>query len=205
VDWKRLLAYISGSVDQELLLRNEYLAAENRILRNQIKGRLRLADGERKTLAELGKRLGKKALEEVANIVKPETILKWHRALIARKFDGSKNRVSQGRPKIEAELEALIIRLAKENRSWGYDRIIGALRKHHDLRAGQQHDLDTARRTYGHRIRRHRDRGIHLRHQRQHAHEDRSPGHGAGEDHLVSLHVRDQSVRVSGHPLQGQE
>ncbi len=53
MDWKRLLAYITGSVDQELLLRNEYLAAENRILRNQIRGRLRLTDGERRTLVEI--------------------------------------------------------------------------------------------------------------------------------------------------------
>jgi len=127
VDWKRLLAYISGSVDQELLLRNEYLLTENRILRNQLKGRLRLTNGERKTLAEIGKRLGKKTLDEIANIVRPETILAWHRALIARKFDGSKNRKSPGRPKTEAKLEALIIRIAKENRSWGYDRIVGAL------------------------------------------------------------------------------
>ena len=79
MDWKTMLAYISGSVDEELLLRNEYLVAENRILRNQIKGRLRLNDGERRTLAEIGKRLGKRALEAVANIVKPETILGWHR------------------------------------------------------------------------------------------------------------------------------
>ena len=128
MDWKRLLAYISGSVDQELLLRNEYLVTENRVLRNQLKGCLRLTDGERKTLAEIGKRLGKKALDEVANIVRPETILAWHRRLIARKFDGSKNRASQGRPKIEAEIEALIVRLAKENKGWGYDRIVGALK-----------------------------------------------------------------------------
>jgi putative transposase len=127
VDWKRLLAYISGSIDQELLLRNEYLVTENRILRNQLKGRLRLTDGERKTLAEIGTRLGKKALEEVANIVRPETILRWHRALIARKFDGSKKRTAPGRPGTEAALEALIVRLAKENRRWGYDRIVGAL------------------------------------------------------------------------------
>ncbi len=61
MDWKRLLAYITGSVDQQLLLRNEYLAAENRILRNQITGRLQLTDGERSTLAAIGKKLGKKA------------------------------------------------------------------------------------------------------------------------------------------------
>ncbi len=100
MDWKRLLAYISGSVDQELLLRNEYLVTENQILRNQLKGRLRLTDGERKTLAEIGKRLGKKALEEIASIVKPETILAWHRRLVAKKFDGSKNRKYPGRPRM---------------------------------------------------------------------------------------------------------
>ncbi len=68
MDWKTMLAYITGSVDQELLLGNEYLVAENRILRNQIQGRLRLTDGERRTLAEIGKQLGKRALEEVASI-----------------------------------------------------------------------------------------------------------------------------------------
>ena len=67
MDWKQLLAYITGSVDQELLLRNEYLVIENRILRQQIRGRVRLSDGERKTLANLGKRLGKHALKEVAS------------------------------------------------------------------------------------------------------------------------------------------
>jgi len=97
--WKRLLSYISGSVDQELVLRNEYILAENRILRQQIKGRLKRTDTERKTLAEIGKQLRKKALEEVATIVKPETILSWHRKLIAKKFDGSKNRSCPGRPK----------------------------------------------------------------------------------------------------------
>src|SRR5438445_13293732 len=127
MDWKTLLAYITGSVDQELLLRNEYLVTENRILRNQIKGRVRLSDGERKTLAEMGQKLGKKALAEVAKIVKPDTILVWHRTLVAQKFDGSQQRQSPGRPKIGPELEALIVRMAREDRSWGYDRIVGAL------------------------------------------------------------------------------
>ena len=98
MDWKKLLAYITGSVDQELLLRNEYLVTENRILRRQIQGRLKLTDAERKSLAELAKRLGKKALEEVANIVKPDTLLGWYRRLIAKKFDGSKTRRYPGRP-----------------------------------------------------------------------------------------------------------
>ncbi len=66
MNWKRLLAYITGSADQELLLRNEYLAIENRLLRKQLKGRPRLTDDERITLAEIGQRLGRKALAEVA-------------------------------------------------------------------------------------------------------------------------------------------
>ena len=114
-------------MDQELLLRNEYLVHENRILRHQITGRVRLSDGERKTLAEIGKRLGKQALAEVASIVTPDTLLAWHRKLVAQKFDGSEKRKTLGRPKIAAELEALIVRMAQDNRSWGYDRIVGAL------------------------------------------------------------------------------
>jgi putative transposase len=128
MDWKILLAYITGSVDQALLLRNEYLVMENRMLRSRIHGRVRLSDGERKTLAELGKRLGKHALAEVASIVTPDTILAWHRKLVAQKYDGSQQRKAAGRPKIDAELEALVVRMAQENRSWGYDRIAGALK-----------------------------------------------------------------------------
>src|SRR5262249_51379286 len=127
MDWKTLLAYITGTVDQALLLRNEYLVTENRMLRNQLKGRARLSNGERKTLAEIGSRLGKQALEDVATIVKPDTILGWHRTLVAQKCDGSTQRKAPGRPPIDPELEALVVRMAQENRSWGYDRIVGAL------------------------------------------------------------------------------
>src|SRR5881398_2985585 len=127
MDWRHLLAYITGTVDQELLLRNEYLVTENRILRNQLKGRVRLSDGERKALAEIGQKLGKQALQEVAQIVKPDTILAWHRKLVAQKFNGSTQRKAPGRPMIDPEVEALIVRLAQENHSWGYDRIVGAL------------------------------------------------------------------------------
>jgi putative transposase len=98
MDWKQLLAYMTGSVDQELLLRNEYLVMENRILRKQIAGRVRLSDGERKTLANLGKRLGKHALKEVASLVTPDAILAWHRQLIAKKSDGSSIAKLQGAP-----------------------------------------------------------------------------------------------------------
>jgi putative transposase len=116
MDWKTLLAYISGSVDDGLLLRNEYLAAENRILRDQIKGCVQLTDAERQTLAAIGKKLGKKALEEVAQIVKPDTILAWHRKLAADKFNSSTQRKSPGRPRVDKALEDLIVQMAEENR-----------------------------------------------------------------------------------------
>jgi len=127
MDWARVLAFVTGSVDQELLARAEYLAAENRILKAQLKGRLKLSDAERATLAEIGHRLGRKALVDVATVARPDTILAWYRNLVARKFDGSKMRQSPGRPRIKREIEQLIVRLAKENRDWGYDRIVGAL------------------------------------------------------------------------------
>lgn len=126
MNWKRMLAYVTGSVDEELLARNDYLVTENRILRNQIKGRIRLTDPERISLAKVAKRLGRKALGEIAQIVRPETILAWHRRLIAKKFDGSKNRPPKG-GSTRDEIEELVLQLARENRSWGYRRIAGAL------------------------------------------------------------------------------
>jgi putative transposase len=125
--WARILAYVTGTVDQELLGRNEYLAAENRIMKAQLKGRLKLSDAEREALGEIGHRLGSKVLADVATIAQPDTILRWYRKLVARKFDGSKARRGPGRPRIKREVEQLIIRMASENRDWGYDRIAGAL------------------------------------------------------------------------------
>ncbi|HLX44161.1 MAG TPA: helix-turn-helix domain-containing protein [Bryobacteraceae bacterium] len=125
--WLRLLAYVTGSVNQELLLRNEYLAAENRVLRTKLPARLRLSNQERITLSEIAKRLGRKALAEVACVAKPDTILGWYRRLVAQKFDGSKHRQYPGRPSIPAKVEELVVRMARENSGWGYDRIVGAL------------------------------------------------------------------------------
>jgi putative transposase len=127
MNWARVLAYVTGTVDQKLLARVEYLAAENRILKAQVNGRLKLSDVERVTLAEIGHRLGRSVLAEVATVARPDTILAWYRKLVARKFDGSKARRSPGRPRIRRELEQLIVRMAKENHHWGYDRIVGAL------------------------------------------------------------------------------
>ena len=115
--WARMLAYVTGTVNQELLLRNEYLAAENRILRGQIKDRLLLSEGEKATLAEIAHRLGRKALEDVAATAKPDTILGWYRKLIANKFDGSKSRGSVGRPKVDQETERLVVQMAREIRA----------------------------------------------------------------------------------------
>jgi hypothetical protein len=125
--WARLLAYVTGQINQELLLQNEYLIAENRILRSQLPKRLRLSDAQRSTLAEIGKRLGRKALRQVACVAKPDTILAWYRRLVAQKFDGSKQRRAPGRPPVEPEIEQLVVRMARENSGWGYDRIVGAL------------------------------------------------------------------------------
>jgi putative transposase len=123
----RLLAYVTGLVNQELLLQVEYLAAENRILRAHAPARLRLSDAERATLSEIGKQLGRKGLAKVAQVARPETILGWWRKLVAQKFDGSKHRSWTGLPKIDPEIEQLIVQMARENSGWGHDRIAGAL------------------------------------------------------------------------------
>src|SRR5215470_13234254 len=117
--WARLLAYVTGLVNQELLLQNEYLSAETRILRAHLPAQLRLSDPERRTLAEIGKRVGRKALEKVACVAKPDTILAWYRRLIAHKFDGSQSRTYPGRPRISATVEELVVRFARENSGWG--------------------------------------------------------------------------------------
>lgn len=88
---------------------------------------MRLTDAERVTLAEIAHRLGRKALEDVADVVKPDTLLGWYRRLVTRKFDGSKSRPYPGRPRIDSDIERLVIRMARENTDWGYDRIVGAM------------------------------------------------------------------------------
>jgi transposase len=120
-------ALVAGHVDQELLLRNEYLAAENQILLSKLSDRPQLTDSERIRLAKLGKRLGLKALKDVAAIVKPETVLSWYRKLVSEKFDGSGKRGRSGRPRVDEEVEKLVLRMVEGNPTWGYDRVAGAL------------------------------------------------------------------------------
>lgn len=105
------MALVSGRVEEEILLRNEYLAAENEILKSKINKPLQLNNHERIRLAKIAKRMGLKALREIACIVKPETIMEWFRKLIAKKFDGSMFRKYPGRPRLNRELESLIIQV----------------------------------------------------------------------------------------------
>ena len=122
-----VLIALSGWMNHQQLELIHYLREENRVLREQLGGkRLRFHDDQRRRLAAKAKGLGRKLLQEVATIVTPETLLAWHRRLIAQKYDGSRQR-GRGRPRTSEEIKDLVVRMAKENRSWGYRRIQGAL------------------------------------------------------------------------------
>ncbi|HIL80716.1 MAG: helix-turn-helix domain-containing protein [Myxococcales bacterium] len=105
----------------------EYLQEENRALREQLGGkRLRFTDRQRRRLADKAKAISRKLLFEIRTLVTPDTLLRWHRELIAKKYDGSKNR-KPGRPRTEADIEELVLLMARDNPRWGYTRIRGAL------------------------------------------------------------------------------
>jgi hypothetical protein len=96
---------------------------KNEILRKKISGRIKLSQCERMRVATIGKKIGIKALRDVAMIVKPETILTWYCKLIAAKFDSSKKRKKKvGRPLTDRDLESLILQISKRNPRWGADR-----------------------------------------------------------------------------------
>jgi transposase InsO family protein len=122
-----LLVTLAGWVNRHQQHVIEYLVEENRVLKDQVKGRrLRLTDDPRRRLAAKGRRLGRRVLRQVATIVTPDTILRWHRQLIARKWTFTPKR--PGRPGIMKEISSLIVRMATENPGWGYTRIQGALK-----------------------------------------------------------------------------
>src|SRR5713101_489713 len=122
-----VLIAVAGWMNQRQLQIIDYLREENRVLREQLGGRrLRLTDDQRRRLAAEAKGLGRKLLAQVASIVTPETLLAWHRKLIAQKYDGSTFRTA-GRRRTAKEIADLIVRIAEENRGWGYRRIQGAL------------------------------------------------------------------------------
>src|SRR6266481_3832224 len=122
-----VLIAVAGWMNQRQLQVIDYLREENRVLREQLGGRrLRLDEDQRRRLAVKAKALGRRVLAEIATIVTPETLLAWHRKLIAQKYDGTAPR-APGRPRTGGEIEALVVRIAEENRDWGYRRIEGAL------------------------------------------------------------------------------
>src|SRR3954454_10934309 len=122
-----VLVAVAGWMNQRQQQTIEYLREENRVLREQLGDRrVRFNDDQRRRLAAKAKGLGRKHLAEVATLVTPETLLAWHRKLIAQKYDGSERR-RPGRPRTRPALEALVVRIAEENRGWGYRRIQGAL------------------------------------------------------------------------------
>ena len=129
--WKKIIAYAAGEVDKTLVAKLAYVLEENRVYRALLQPeqqRLKLTDAFRVALAEKGKSLGK-LLGEVITIVQPGTLLKWHRQLVAKKWDYSKKKsVSRGRPATDSQIQSLVIQFAKENPGWGYDRIAGALK-----------------------------------------------------------------------------
>ena len=122
-----VLVAIAGWMNQSQQQTIEYLREENRVLREQLGNRrLRFNNDQRRRLAVRAKSLGRKLLAEVATLVTPDTLLAWHRKLIAQKYDGHATR-KPGRPRTAKELESLVVRMAEENRAWGYRRIQGAL------------------------------------------------------------------------------
>jgi putative transposase len=121
-----VLAALVGWLDQRQQAAVAYLIEENRILREHVRGRIRLTDEERRRLAVHGHRLGRRRLRDVATIVTPDTILRWHRRLVEQKWTYAKRR--GGRPGALAEIRRLVVRMAEENPTWGYTRILGALK-----------------------------------------------------------------------------
>jgi hypothetical protein len=122
-----LLAALIGWLDRRQQETVAYLVVENRVLRKQLQGRrLRLSDDERCRLAIRGHRLGRRVLRQIATIVTPDTILRWHRQLIARKWTYREGR--RVRPGVLAEIRRLVVRMAEKNPMWGYTRIRGALK-----------------------------------------------------------------------------
>ena len=125
--FRLLLISLAGWLNQRQQEALDYLQEENRVLREQLGAkRLHFDDDQRRRLAVRAKKLGWRVLNDLTTIVTPATLLAWHRRLIARKYDGSKQR-GPGRPRTANEIQQLVVRMATENRDWGYRRIQGAL------------------------------------------------------------------------------
>jgi putative transposase len=122
-----LLMIAAGWVHRHHLIVIEFLQAENRLLKERLRGRrIRFTDAERALLARKAKAVGRKALLELDTIVSPDTLLRWHRRLVAQKWNFVDRR-GVGRPGIMRHISELIVRMAEDNPQWGYTRIQGAL------------------------------------------------------------------------------
>ena len=125
--WQLYFVILVGWVQHQQQEVIEYLRTENQVLKEKLgKKRILLSDNQRRRLAVKGKVLGRKRLEEVGAIFTPDTILRWRRTLVAQKWDYSERR-KPGRPRIRQVIVDLIVQFAKENPTWGYDRIQGSL------------------------------------------------------------------------------
>jgi len=127
--WQLFLFILVGWVHRQQQQAIEYLRTENLVLKEKLgKKRILLNDNQRRRLAVKGKVLGREALQQIATIVTPDTILRWHRKLVAKKWDHSNRRKKKpGRPRLRQVIVDLILRFAKENPTWGFDRIQGSL------------------------------------------------------------------------------
>ena len=127
--WQLLLLALAASLNRQQQQTIEYLITENQILKEKLgKKRILLNDNQRRRLAVKGKILGRKLLLQIAHIACPDTILRWHNLLVAEKWDYSNRRKKVGRPRLGKALVDLVVRMAKENPTWGYERIEGALK-----------------------------------------------------------------------------
>lgn len=145
--WSSLpvIATVARLLCRELTLQNEYLRTENKVLKAKVRGRIRVTDEDRRTLVDAALAMGRKLMQEVVTLVKPETLLSWQRRVEKEKWDYSnRERREPGRPRTSGDMEALVCRLAREN-SWGYLRIPGELLKL-DLRLSKGCIADILRR-----------------------------------------------------------
>lgn len=128
--WQLMVIFLASWINRQQQEVIEYLRTENQVLKEKLgKKRILLNDDQRRRLAVKGKILGRKVLDNVGTLFTPDTILRWHRQLIASKWDYSDRKNKIGRPPIRQVIVDLTLQFAKENPSWGCDRIQGELSK----------------------------------------------------------------------------
>ena len=126
--WQLYFLILAVWVNRQQQTVIDYLRTENQVLREKLgKKRILLNDDQRRRLAVKGKFLGRKMLQEIGTIFTPDTILRWHRRLIAKKFDSVDRRGKVGRPPTPQEIREMVLRAARENPGWGYTQLVGVL------------------------------------------------------------------------------